>query len=87
MNNWIVYLLRCRGGSLYAGITTDLERRIEQHNLGTGGKYTRAHRPCVLVWSESGFSESEAKSEEARIKKLQKKQKEELIIEKKNKTE
>ena len=46
---WHLYLLRCRDGSVYAGITTDLERRFREHVSGHGAKYTRAHPPeCVL---------------------------------------
>jgi len=46
---WHLYLLRCRDGSLYAGIATDVERRFRQHAAGKGAKYTRAHPPeCVL---------------------------------------
>ena len=48
-DGWQLYLLRCRDGSLYAGITTDLERRFREHTAGRGAKYTRAHPPeCVL---------------------------------------
>ncbi len=46
---WHLYLLRCRDGSLYAGIATDVERRFRQHVAGKGAKYTRSHPPdCVL---------------------------------------
>ena len=46
---WHLYLLRCRDGSLYAGIATDVERRFHQHVAGKGAKYTRSHPPdCVL---------------------------------------
>ena len=46
---WHLYLLRCRDGSLYAGIATDVERRFREHAAGKGAKYTRAHPPdCVL---------------------------------------
>lgn len=46
---WHLYLLRCRDGSLYAGIATDVERRFRQHAAGRGAKYTRSHPPeCVL---------------------------------------
>lgn len=79
MDNWIVYILRCRNDSLYTGITKNLEERIKQHNSGTGAKYTRANSPCKLVWSRSGFSESNAKKEEARIKKLTKDEKEIIV--------
>ena len=48
-DGWQLYLLRCRDGSLYAGITTDLERLFREHTAGRGAKYTRAHPPeCVL---------------------------------------
>ena len=80
MKNWTIYILRCRGGALYTGITEDLKRRIEQHNSGTGAKYTRANSPCDLVWSRSGLSESSAKKEEARIKRMTKKEKEDVIL-------
>lgn len=47
---WHLYLLRCRDGSLYAGIATDVARRFREHAAGTGAKYTRAHPPeCVLA--------------------------------------
>lgn len=77
--DWIVYILRCSDSSLYTGITKDLSRRLDEHNSGSGSKYTRAHGPCNLVWSNSGFTESGAKKEEARIKKLTREQKETLI--------
>lgn len=79
MKNWIIYILRCANGSLYTGITKDLEARIEKHNAGTGAKYTRANRPCKLVYTKKGLTESKAKKEEARIKKLSKKEKEALV--------
>jgi putative endonuclease len=79
MNDWTVYILRCGDRSLYTGVTIDLERRLREHNDGTGAKYTRAHLPCTLAWSKNGFNESSAKKEEARIKKLSKNRKEELI--------
>lgn len=49
-DGWHLYLLRCRGGSVYAGITTDVERRFREHASGRGAKYTRSHPPeCVLA--------------------------------------
>ena len=45
------YLLECNDGSFYVGSTTDLERRVRQHQLGQGAAYTRARRPVRLVWS------------------------------------
>ena len=79
MKNWTIYMLRCHGDSLYTGITKDLDRRIAEHKSGTGAKYTRAHLPIKLVWSKGGLSESAAKKEEARLKKLPKKAKENFI--------
>ena len=46
---WWVYMLRCRDGSLYTGVTTDVERRFAQHRAGTGAKYTRAHPPEAVA--------------------------------------
>jgi len=79
MKDWIIYILRCRDESLYTGITKDLSHRLEQHNAGKGAKYTNARGPCELVWSKDGFSESDAKKEEYRLKQLSKNEKEDLI--------
>ncbi len=76
---WTVYLLRCGDGSLYAGITTDLERRLKQHRSGSGANYTRSHLPVALAWSEPADSESAAKRREAAIKRLSRKEKIALI--------
>jgi len=66
---WIVYMLRCSDGSLYTGITKNLEQRIAKHNDGTGAKYTRSRLPVELVWHEVAEGESEARKREAEIKK------------------
>ena len=81
MANWFVYVLRCRDNSLYTGITTDIERRLEEHNSDspTAAKYTRSRRPVVLVYHESLESRSEALKRESAIKKLTRRQKEYLI--------
>ncbi len=79
MNEWTVYILKCRDGSLYTGITKNVAKRIEQHNAGTGAKYTRGRGPCELIWLKADLSESEAKQEEYRIKRLSKKEKMVLI--------
>jgi putative endonuclease len=77
---WHVYLLRCTDGSLYAGITTDLERRLAEHNLGkAGAKYTRSRRPVVLVWSEAAEDRGAASRREYALKKLGREAKEELL--------
>ena len=79
MTVWFVYMVRCTDGSLYTGITTNLERRIKQHNAGKGGAYTRSHGPVTLVWSEAAVSESAARKREAAIKRLTRAQKEALL--------
>ena len=65
---WSVYLLECRDGSLYAGCTTDVQRRLVQHNAGRGGAYTRSRRPVIVRYARACASESEAKRLEAAIK-------------------
>ncbi len=68
---WHVYLLRCADGTLYTGVTTDIARRLEEHNQSPlGAKYTRARRPVKLVYSANFPTRSEASKEECRIKGL-----------------
>lgn len=67
---WSVYILRCAGGTLYTGVTTDVDRRVRQHNSGRGAAYTRSHRPVRLVYLESGHTRSSALVREAGIKRL-----------------
>jgi len=76
MARWYVYLLRCADDSLYCGTTTDLERRLDEHNRGTGSRYTRSRLPVRLVWSSALMNKSEAYKEEYRIKRLGKTTKE-----------
>ena len=77
---WFVYLLRCADGSLYTGITTDIERRIIEHNTSAlGAKYTRGRRPVKLVFQENLDSRASASKKEVEIKRLSRKQKESLI--------
>ena len=52
-SSWYLYILRCADGSLYTGITTDISRRLRQHNNGSAAKYTRCRRPVVLVYQET----------------------------------
>lgn len=72
MPGWHVYILRCADGSLYTGITTDLARRVEEHNQGgaLGARYTRSRRPVQLIYSETADSRSAAAKREAALKKL-----------------
>lgn len=75
-----LYILRCADETLYTGITVDLKRRVEEHNASTlGAKYTRARRPVKLVYSKAFRNRSKASIEEARIKKLSRASKLELI--------
>ncbi|MEK7767538.1 MAG: GIY-YIG nuclease family protein, partial [bacterium] len=68
---WWVYLLRCRGGSLYTGITNDLTRRLALHRAGKASKYTRARLPVRLVFRELAGGKSAALRREAALKRLQ----------------
>jgi putative endonuclease len=69
------YLLRCADGSLYAGYTTDPERRTAEHNAGSASRYTRFRRPVTLVHVEELESRGEALKREHEIKKLTRRQK------------
>jgi putative endonuclease len=81
--NWFVYMLRCTDGSLYTGVTTDIERRLRQHNgeLTGGAKYTRLRRPVALVWQEQCADRSSACRREYAIKQLNRAQKIKLLDE------
>jgi predicted GIY-YIG superfamily endonuclease len=74
-----VYILRCRDGSLYTGITTDVPRRLQQHQTGQASKYTRARLPVTLSWTRQVHSWSQALKEEHHIKTLTRGQKEALL--------
>lgn len=80
-NSWYVYLLRCADNSLYAGITTDVARRLTEHNTCNkkGAKYTRIRRPVALAYMETAENRSTASQREYQLKKLSKQQKEKLV--------
>lgn len=82
---WYVYMLRCADDTLYSGITTDLKRRVEEHNTDNkkGAKYTRVRRPVELVYKKRCKDRSRAASAEAALKQLTKIEKEALISAKK----
>ena len=67
---WYLYILRCRDDSLYTGITTDVQSRLEAHRAGKGAKYTRGRAPLELVYSETCGDHSTALKREAQIKSL-----------------
>ena len=73
--SWKVYMLRCGDGSLYTGITTDVERRIAEHRSGKGAKYTRGRAPLELVYREECGDHSAALKREAEIKKMSREEK------------
>lgn len=76
----IVYIVRCSDDTLYTGYTTDLEKRITEHNGDIrGAKYTKARRPVTLVYSETFSTKSEALKREHALKKLTRAEKLSLI--------
>ena len=76
---WYLYILRCGDGTLYTGITTDVEKRLEAHRSGKGAKYTRGRAPLELVYREVCGSHSDALKRESAVKKLTRIQKEAII--------
>jgi putative endonuclease len=76
---WKVYIIRCRTGDLYTGCTIDIGRRIEQHNRGTGSKFTSSRRPVTLVYQETCSDRSAALRRENQIKRMRRGQKIRLI--------
>ena len=81
MKTWFVYILRCRDGSLYTGISTDVEARLARHNKGKGAAYTRSRKPVVLIWKEETRDESTARKREVEIKSWKKVEKERFLAE------
>jgi putative endonuclease len=75
----VVYILRCSDGTLYTGITNDLEARLKKHNAGRGAKYTRGRLPVEVCYSEQLGSKSCALKAEASLKTLTREQKLKLI--------
>ena len=76
---WYVYILKCEDGSLYTGITTDLERRFLEHKNQKGGHYTSSHAVVERVYSQTFPDRSTASKREAQIKKLKREEKIALI--------
>lgn len=82
-SNWFVYILRCADNTLYTGVTTDIKRRVKEHNgegaKGKGAKYTKPRRPVTLAYQESALSRSSALIREAQLRKLSKIEKQKLV--------
>ncbi|MBR3950226.1 MAG: GIY-YIG nuclease family protein [Oscillospiraceae bacterium] len=76
---WHLYILRCGDGSLYTGITTDVQRRFTAHCAGKGAKYTRGRGPLELVYREVCGSHSDALKREWQVKQLSREEKEMLL--------
>ena len=82
-STWYLYILKCKDGTFYTGITTDVEKRLEMHRSGKGAKYTRGRGPLELVYSETCENHSQALKRECEVKKLPKEQKMQLILSRK----
>lgn len=75
---WFLYILECKDGTFYTGITNDLIRRTEKHNTGKGARYTKTRRPVKLLYYEICTNRSQALIREYEVKSLSRKQKEKL---------
>lgn len=76
---YFVYLIACRDGSIYTGITTDVARRLDEHRAGKGGSYTRSRKVKKLLYTESHSDRSSALKREAEIKKWKRGEKLRLV--------
>ena len=76
---FFVYILECGDGSLYTGITTNLNKRLSEHSMGKGSKYVRSRLPARILHSEEFETRSEALKRENQIKRLTRKQKRMLV--------
>ena len=76
---WYLYILRCGDDTLYTGITTDVEKRLEAHRSGKGAKYTRGRAPLELAYREVCGSHSQALKREYQVKALSRQEKQRLI--------
>lgn len=82
---WYLYIVKCKDGTFYTGITTDLKRRLREHNSSNlGAKYTRGRRPVKLVYQKKFKSKAAASSAEYKIKNLSRNEKQTLIELQKN---
>ncbi|MDQ6983012.1 MAG: GIY-YIG nuclease family protein [Mariprofundus sp.] len=77
--DWFLYMVRCRNGQIYTGISTNVERRFAEHQAGKGAKYLRGKSPLKLVYQKKIGSHSEALKEEIVMKNMSKSDKEEVI--------
>lgn len=78
-STWYLYILRCGDGSLYTGITTDVDKRFAVHQRGKGAKYTRGRGPLEIAYREPCGTHSQALKREWQIKQLSREEKEKMI--------
>ena len=76
---WLVYILLCKDGSLYTGITNNIAKRLQTHKMGKGGGYTKAHGAKRIVYIEETADRSAALKREAEIKKMPRSKKLQLL--------
>lgn len=76
---WLLYIVECRDGSLYTGITNDIDRRLKEHNDGSASRYTRSRRPVTLRYQEPCVDRSQALIRELSVKLLNRREKQTLI--------
>lgn len=78
-SKWYLYILRCKDDTLYTGITTDVDKRLEAHRSGKGAKYTRGRGPLELVYREECGTHSDALKRELQVKALSREEKMKLL--------
>lgn len=76
---WYVYILKCRNNYLYTGLTNNIEKRLKEHERGTGSKFVRSHKPFELLKTVPCENASEARSLEYRLKRLKRSAKIEFL--------
>ena len=85
MKKWFLYVVCCSDNTLYTGVTTDLKRRLHEHNNNSrGAKYTKNRRPVKLVYWEKHANRSQAQIAEYKFKRLSRQQKLKIVVEKNN---
>ena len=80
---WSLYILECSDGSFYTGVSTDIDRRLREHEKGTASRYTRTRRPVALLYREECGSRAASLARECAVKSLSRQAKEALVSEKK----
>jgi putative endonuclease len=79
MTDWYLYVLKCRDGTLYTGITTDVERRLAEHRRGAGARYLKGRSPLMLLLQKKVGEKGLALKLENRVKRLSRAKKEQLV--------